>query len=411
MIDVNALKIIRRLNNFGYEAYVVGGAVRDLLIGKIPKDYDVVTNASPNQLRRIFRNSRIIGRRFKLVHIYFNNQIIETATFRKDSGKFTTKDKHLLVMDNEFGSIEDDVIRRDFTINALYYDPANETIIDFVNGYEDIKNKKLVCLKNEKISFLEDPVRMIRAVKYSLIIGSKIPEITQQKITKYAEHIKEASSSRLYEEINKIFKSSIATETLLLLDKLDLLQYIIPFLPDELNNETGELLVSKLHEVDKLFKNNKQNTEDHHIYWMILLKNMLDRNLEEFQNGFLLQNIKQFFSETLMPIRAPKKICEDLARGYFYYIKYFCDEIDISKIQRYVNMDSFYFTFKLYSLYGANDPDIIKSIEKIRKNSQRNKNKTFVNKSRKKRIHSDEVSLRKGIKNAKRVVETKKNIK
>ena len=161
-LDREALAVTGRLQRAGFDAYVVGGAVRDLLIGKRPKDFDVVTNAPPRRIRRIFRNSRIIGKRFQLVHVFFGETIVEVSTFR--TGTQTSEE-------TIFGTMEEDVRRRDFTMNALYYDPEKEHIIDYVGGVDDIRARRVRALVPVEASFLEDPVRMIRALRYAATTG------------------------------------------------------------------------------------------------------------------------------------------------------------------------------------------------------------------------------------------------
>lgn len=212
LIDEDALKTIHRLNKFGYKAYIVGGGVRDLLLERRPKDFDVVTNATPNQVRNIFNNCRIIGRRFKLVHVIFKGKVIEVSTFRslpdhRFSSNTDNETDYLLKRDNNYGTAKEDAARRDFTINALYYDPRNESIIDYVGGFEDIKNKVLRVIGDPDISFKEDPVRMLRAVKFSIIHGLSIEKKTRTSIKKNRFELDKASSSRMLEEYNKIFRT------------------------------------------------------------------------------------------------------------------------------------------------------------------------------------------------------------
>ncbi|EMP09480.1 tRNA nucleotidyltransferase/poly(A) polymerase family protein, partial [Leptospira interrogans serovar Pyrogenes str. 200701872] len=182
MIDEDAVKIIHRLNKFGFKAYIVGGGVRDLLLGRKPKDFDVVTNATPNQIKKIFNNCRIIGRRFKIVHILFRGKVIEVSTFRSlpdyRLGKAVEDQDYLIKRDNKFGTPQEDAARRDFTINSLYYDVRNDSIIDYVGGFEDIRNKVLRVIGDPDISFREDPVRMLRAVKFAEILGLNIEKTT-----------------------------------------------------------------------------------------------------------------------------------------------------------------------------------------------------------------------------------------
>ncbi|WP_029410377.1 polynucleotide adenylyltransferase PcnB [Treponema pedis] len=197
-VDAEAVKIIQRLNSQGFEAYIVGGAVRDMLIGKTPKDFDIATSAEPSKIRRIFRNSRIIGKRFRLVHVFFGEKIYEVCTFR------STEDG---TVGNKFGTIYEDVHRRDFTLNALYYDPINELIIDYVGGVKDIMAKKIKPIIPLPVIFAEDPVRILRAIKYAAITNSKIPFFVQMQIKKNSHLLEFVSPSRMTEEINKIIFS------------------------------------------------------------------------------------------------------------------------------------------------------------------------------------------------------------
>ncbi|MCB1178628.1 MAG: polynucleotide adenylyltransferase PcnB, partial [Leptospiraceae bacterium] len=209
--DEDALKIIHRLGKFGYKSYLVGGCVRDLLLGRKPKDFDIATSATPTQIKNVFNNCRIIGKRFKIVHIIFKGKIIEVTTFRSlpdhRLNKNAANGELLLKRDNNFGNSKEDAARRDFTVNALYYDPRNESIIDYVGGFDDIKNKILRVVGDPEISFKEDPVRMLRAVKISVLHGLEIDKKTKMAIKKNRLEIEKASSSRMLEEYNKIFRT------------------------------------------------------------------------------------------------------------------------------------------------------------------------------------------------------------
>lgn len=197
-IDPIALRVIKQLRDSGFDAYIVGGAVRDLLLGKEPKDFDLVTDARPTKIKKIFRNSRIIGKRFRIVHVFFGDKIFEVTTFRSLSEG---------TVGNLFGTIEEDVYRRDFTLNALYYDPIKHQIIDYVGGVRDIKNKKIVPVISLKHIFTEDPVRMLRAIKYSAITGFTIPFCVIKKIKRCSHLLANISPSRLTEEFFKIVNS------------------------------------------------------------------------------------------------------------------------------------------------------------------------------------------------------------
>lgn len=219
-IDSNVFYICDRLRDAGYEAYVVGGAVRDLISGHTPKDFDIVTDAYPKKIRKLFRTARIIGKRFLLVHVVLDNIIYEISTFRASNS--VSGDN------NCFGTIREDVWRRDFSINALYYDTRNETVIDFVGGFRDLKRKVVRPLIPLNIIFREDPVRLIRAVKYSVMIGGDIPLFLKISMMRNASKIVSCSSSRLTEEIFKIMKMPDTCLVFRRLAKLNLLRYILP---------------------------------------------------------------------------------------------------------------------------------------------------------------------------------------
>ena len=325
-IDPNALKIIYRLNNYEYDAYIVGGAIRDLLCGRKPKDFDVVTNATPRQIKSIFTNSRIIGKRFRLVHIYFGDSIIETATFRKTLDKntikkgkenenkessdkknedklFKTNKKTRLPLDNVFGTIEEDFARRDFTLNALYYDPNNETIIDFVGGYEDIKKNLINPMQDPSKSFKEDPVRMLRAVKYSTMLSFTIKNNVFKKIKKYASELERISTSRLYEEIAKIFKSRRAKDIFLAFENSGLLKYLMPFLEEDLKTADREKIIKDIEKLDKILSNNESININ--VYWVVLLLN----RLKDYRNSRLSYQkqieVTAIFKENLSKMNIP----------------------------------------------------------------------------------------------------------
>ena len=223
LVDGDAVSVIERLVSKGYESYLVGGAVRDLMLGRRPKDFDVVTSASPRAVHRIFARSMVVGRRFKIVHVIFGKKIIEVSTFR-------SLDEHEANNDNTFGTIEEDCKRRDYSINSLYYDPINETLIDFTNALDDFKNKRLVSLIPLNKSFIEDPVRMIRGVKYSVTTGFKMSLKLRLAIRYYAPELEHISSSRMTEEINKILASGKSSEIFKALYDFGLLSYMLPCL-------------------------------------------------------------------------------------------------------------------------------------------------------------------------------------
>ena len=234
-ITTATLKVLYRLHEKGFTAYLAGGAVRDLLLKRVPKDFDVVTNATPEEIKNIFRNSRIVGRRFRLAHILFRGEIIETSTFRapipekdtdKEESDIITDKEGLVVRDNLFGSPKEDALRRDFTINALFYDPKDFSIIDYANGMDDLNNKVIRVIGNPEKRFIEDPVRMIRAIRFASSLKFKINKDDFISIKKNSHLLQQASSSRMYDEIQKLFLGGSAKSMYLLLEEANLFQYM-----------------------------------------------------------------------------------------------------------------------------------------------------------------------------------------
>jgi poly(A) polymerase len=218
-VDSDAVIITERLRSAGYETYIVGGAVRDLILGKRPKDFDIVSAANPTRIKKLFRNARIIGHRFRLVHVYAGPKIFEVSTFRSLKDGPTS---------NTFGTIEEDVLRRDFSLNALFYDPGKQIVIDYVEGMKDIREKRIRPIIPLSNIFIDDPVRMIRAVKYGATTGFKLPLSLKWKIKKQSPLLAAVSPSRLTEEIFKIINSSSAALIVEKLDSLGLYEYLQP---------------------------------------------------------------------------------------------------------------------------------------------------------------------------------------
>lgn len=218
-IDKDAYNVVEHLRECGYDAYIVGGAVRDLIVGKRPKDFDIVTEATPSRIKKLFRNSRIIGRRFRLVHVFFGEKIFEVSTFRSTKAGS---------VGNDFGSMDEDVQRRDFTLNALYYDPIKEQVIDYVGGVNDIKKGIIRPVIPLERIFDEDPVRMLRAIKYSVTTGCRMPFSLRHKIRKCAHLLSPISPSRLTEEMLKIVNGGHAYDIVREALDTDLYMYLQP---------------------------------------------------------------------------------------------------------------------------------------------------------------------------------------
>ena len=258
-INDNALKVLYRLKNAKYKAYLVGGAVRDILLGKIPKDYDVVTDAKPEQIRELFRNCRLIGRRFRLVHIQFGKEIIEVSTFRaphhiSDKNEGQAKDGRI-IRDNVYGDIDDDVWRRDFTINSLFYNIEDFSVVDYVGGIKDLEIGQLRLIGDPTKRYIEDPVRILRAIRFASKLDLKIHPDTEKPIKDYSNLLIDIPSARLYEEIIKLFLNGCAAKTFILLRKYDLFKYLFPqmdkLLDENLKNNSYKFVMHALNNTDQ----------------------------------------------------------------------------------------------------------------------------------------------------------------
>ena len=257
-IDDIALKVLYRLHKAGYRAMLVGGGVRDLLLGHSPKDFDVATNAHPEEVKKLFSNSRIIGRRFRLAHVFFGREIIEVATFRASQQKEHDDREHndsgRILRDNVYGELEDDVWRRDFTINALYYDIADFSIVDYTSAMADIKQGVLRLIGDPETRYREDPVRMLRAIRFAAKLDFSIHPDTEQPIYELGHLLRDIPPARLYDEVLKLFHSGKANVCLQLLRKYDLLQYLF--------RHADEMLKQKDESFTKLIELSLQSTDD-----------------------------------------------------------------------------------------------------------------------------------------------------
>lgn len=265
-INPCALKITANLQQAGFSAYIVGGAARDLLLGLTPKDFDVATNATPEQVHQIFRRSRIIGRRFRLVHVMCGAETVEVSTFRGHSpadddnhASIKLTDQHgRLLRDNVFGTQEEDAVRRDFTINALFYDPAKEEILDYLNGYEDIKAKKLRIIGDPAQRYREDPIRLLRAVRLASKLDMQIEAETAKPIGDLAPLLQNVPPSRLFDEMLKLLLSGHALSCVVDLRTRGLHHGLLPMLDVILEQPLGERFITiALRNTDERIRQNK----------------------------------------------------------------------------------------------------------------------------------------------------------
>lgn len=247
-----AMKVLSVLNEAGHEAYIVGGGVRDLLLGKQPKDFDIVTDARPEQVKRIFRNCRLIGRRFRLAHVHLLGEVLEVSTFRANiateeaadetetthpPGTFVAREDGLVLRDNVYGDAATDALRRDFTINALFYNLRDFSVIDYIGGMADIRDRVIRSIGPADVRYTEDPVRMIRAIRIASQLDCKIEASTYQAILDRREHLAHANPHRLFEEVKKLLWCGAAEKVLEHLVATGLFGMLFPELSDVASSE------------------------------------------------------------------------------------------------------------------------------------------------------------------------------
>ncbi len=264
-ISHNAIKVIEGLNRAGFKSYLVGGSIRDGLMGCNPKDFDVSTDATPEQVRKVFRHSRIIGRRFRIVHVKFGREIIEVTTFRgesTDSEQQVESSTGQLLRDNVYGDMRSDALRRDFTVNALYYSPEDESIYDYTMGIKDIEKRQLRIIGDPLTRYKEDPVRLLRAIRFASKLGFSIEEKTAAPIRDNAHLLTHVPPARLFDEVLKLFLNGSATATYSLLKDYQLLDSLFPSTMAVMDKSPyfEALIDAVMINTDKRIRNNKRVT-------------------------------------------------------------------------------------------------------------------------------------------------------
>lgn len=230
-ISEYALKVLYRLKKAGYAAYLVGGGVRDLLLRHQPKDFDVATDATPEEVNKLFRNCRLIGRRFRLAHVHFGRDIIEVATFRaqhRDGDDDGVMTDGMILRDNVFGSLEEDAFRRDFTVNALYYNIEDFSLVDYTGGLSDLEQRRLRMIGDPEVRIQEDPVRLLRALRFAAKLGFSLDSQLEQQFARHGERLLDVPPARLFEEILKLFMSGYAIRAFELLSHYAIFRYLFP---------------------------------------------------------------------------------------------------------------------------------------------------------------------------------------
>lgn len=291
LIDSDAIYVINKLKEAGFLAYLVGGSVRDLLLKKKPKDFDISTSARPEQIKHIFqRNCLLIGRRFRLAHLRFGHKILEVSTFR--SGE---NDSDLIVQDNCWGTPEEDVLRRDFTMNGLYYDPANHIVLDYVGGWQDIHKHILRTIGDPITRFRQDPVRMLRLLKFRARFGFEIDSSTLQALSRCHHEIVKSSPARILEEILRMLESGASEPFFRLLFQTGFLDLLFPCLHLFLDAESGDEIYRYLAAADSINLNEKKPL-DRSILAACLLYPIIEKEIE---TKYLKENIIPHFGQIL----------------------------------------------------------------------------------------------------------------
>lgn len=309
-----------RLHKAGYRALLVGGGVRDLLLGKKPKDFDITTDATPEQVKALFRNCRLIGRRFRLAHILFGREIIEVATFRghhdekeQDKQKVKQSQKGMLLRDNVYGSLEEDAERRDFTVNALYYDIADFSLYDFCGGLEDLKQRRLTLIGNPEVRYREDPVRMLRAIRFSAKLDLNISEECAEPIQRLAPLLQDIPPARYFDEVIKLLLAGHGLDTYRLLKEYKLLPMLFPILfNDGEDDKANKMIEQALIDTDNRVAQGKRINPAYMyavILWYPLEQRASEMSFEsgiELHDAFLLA-MNEVLSIQVKSIAIPKR--------------------------------------------------------------------------------------------------------
>lgn len=280
-VDEHAFYVIQKLRQAGHIAYLVGGGVRDLLLKQKPKDFDVSTSAKPEEIKALFRNAILIGRRFRLAHVRFGKKVIEVSTFRTGA----TEEAELILRDNEWGSEEQDVLRRDFTINGLFYDPESQQVIDYVEGYPDLEKRILRTIGEPDIRFTQDPVRMIRLIKFCARFSFEIDKPTFEALLNCKAEILKSSSARIFEELLRMLESGASRSFFHLLNEYGLLKPLCPALAHYLEKDSDNLIYQLLSAIDDEMKKNLGQPLDRSLLLSALILPLFTEQVQERQKG------------------------------------------------------------------------------------------------------------------------------
>jgi poly(A) polymerase len=315
-IDADAAKVVRRLERSGYQAYLVGGCVRDLLLGGRPKDFDVATNARPDDVRALFRNCRIIGRRFRLAHVLFGGgKVVEVATFRRNPGETDVEDDLLIRSDNVFGEAHEDALRRDFTINALFYDLDRRQVLDWCGGMPDIRARTIQTIGDPTVRFREDPVRILRAIRFAARLDLGISPAVYDAIVANRGELARAARPRLFEEILRLMRAGGAHRSMWLMWEVGAMAVLLPELSaylddDEATDGGSARFFRKMSAIDK--KTLDEGIQDD----VVLMTALLYEPLEEAVHGVrdVMGAVNDFLEQVIDRIAMPRRIADGIRR-------------------------------------------------------------------------------------------------
>ncbi|NRA37163.1 MAG: polynucleotide adenylyltransferase PcnB [Planctomycetes bacterium] len=348
-IDEDALRILYRLKKNGYAAYVVGGAVRDIIRGETPKDIDIATDATPFELRDLFHNSRIIGRRFRIVHVFFGSKNIEVATLRRQVEQDSSADNLYLDDDNQWGDVESDSFRRDFTMNALFYDINDFSIIDYTGGVEDVHNGIVRCIGEPGVRFQEDPVRMLRAIKFAARYQFEIEEKTEDAMEAYSAEISKASTPRVTEELFRIIGQSHCSDGLNMLADFGFLDELWPTWLDAIGEEGFEQVIEFFKRVENEAKDSRYYPVEFIAAGLFLpFLDVIDPETGNYQDhvGRISSEIRSVADAMDLPKRMVAAIVS-LLRGQIYLL-FFYDRK--KNIQRFIHSQDFDWVWSMHEL-------------------------------------------------------------
>ncbi len=365
-IDEDAIWAVSELQKRGHTAYIVGGSLRDLLLGKIPKDFDISTSAKPEEIKQIFqKRCLIIGRRFRLAHIRFHDKIIETSTFR--SGDI--EDDGLITRDNSWGSEEEDVFRRDFTMNALYYDPKSETLIDYVGGVQDISQQLIRTIGDPVVRFRQDPVRMLRLLKFLARFELTADDTTIQAMIISRQEILKSAPARIYEEMMKMLESGYSNRFFKLLDTYGFLELLFPMYSRYIKSDTGALFFTYLQTIDHMILSGYKNAFDRSVYLSLLIFPFVEHEvLEATRSGnaalrmshvlHLLELTLQEFAQSSFPY-FPKRVLGESAALLVHQFRVTPLKGNPKFSLKFPNDDEFRYTLVILSLRASIDQELI----------------------------------------------------